>query len=341
MTDIFSRMAKVKQITTCTPLDIPESVLTSNEPIILKGLVNSWPIVQAAKESTEQASEYISQYYQGMTVGIGISEAKNSGRLFYNEDFSGFNFTQQSAQLDDVLTQLLASKHLTLSPSLYVGSTSVDKLLPGFRQENDLAAIAQYKPLVSLWLGNQSRVAAHHDMPSNIACCVAGKRRFTLFPPAQLTNLYIGPLDHTPAGQAISLVDFHQPDFNKFPNFKKAIEQGLVAELAPGDALFLPSMWWHHVEGLSKFNILINYWWQSNPAHMGAPMDALFHALLNIKKLPSHQKSAWFELFKFYIFNDDPNALSHIPTESLGVLNPTDDKAARHIRAQLLNKLNR
>ncbi|PKG85893.1 cupin [Colwellia sp. 75C3] len=334
-------MPKVKNISACSPLDIPESVLTSNKPVILTGLVDSWPVVKAAKESSEQASHYLNQYYQGMTVGMGVSAHENNGRLFYNEDFSDFNFTKQAAQFDQVLAQLLASQHLNKSPSIYVGSTHVDKLLPGFRQENDLAAISQFKPLVSLWLGNQSRIAAHHDTPSNIACCVAGKRRFTLFPPEQLCNLYIGPLDHTPAGQAISLVDFHKPDFDKFPKFKDAIEQAVVAELEPGDALFLPSMWWHHVEGLSQFNLLINYWWQTTSPHMGAPIDAMMHALLNIKSLPADQKKAWFEMFKHYVFNDDPKALSYIPEQHLGSLNPLNDKSSRQIRSMLLNKLNR
>lgn len=334
-------MAKVKQVTGCSPESIPDDILISNEPIILKGLVDDWPIVRAANESAEQAANYLNQYYQGMSVGMGVSDNKNKGRLFYNEDFSGFNFSKQAAQLDEVLTQLLASQDDAKADSLYVGSTHVDKLLPNFRQENDIAALSQYQPLVSLWLSNQSRIAAHHDMPSNIACCVAGKRRFTLFPPDQLANLYIGPIDHTPAGQAISLIDFHQPDFAKFPKFKTAIKHGFVADLAPGDALYLPSLWWHHVEGLSKFNLLINYWWQTSSSHMGAPMDAMMHALLNIKSLPVEQKKAWFEMFKHYVFNDDPDALSYIPKAQLGLLDSTSDKSSRQIRSMLINKLNR
>jgi hypothetical protein len=194
---------------------------------------------------------------------------------------------------------------------------------------------------MSIWLSNQSRIAAHHDVPNNIACCITGKRRFTLFPPEQLENLYIGPLDNTPAGQAVSLVDFHQPDWVKFPKFKTALQHAQVAELDVGDALFLPSMWWHHVESLSPFNILVNYWWQTTTSHMGAPMDAMMHALLNIKNLPLEQKEAWFEMFKYYVFNNDSAALSHIPKEQLGLLNPMDDKSSRQIRSMLLNKLNK
>jgi len=341
ITDIFSDMTKVKVLDYCTPEDIPSSVLSSTEPIILKNLVSNWPVVQAAKSSPEQVCSYLEQYYQGMTTGAGVSSPENKGRLFYSNDFTQLNFTKEPAQLDVFLQQVLAAFNDENPVSRYIGSTPVDKLLPNFRATNDLAALAQHKPLVSIWLGNQSRIAAHHDTPNNIACCIAGKRRFTLFPPNQIENLYLGPLDFNPAGQAISLVDFHQVDFIKHPKFATALANAQVAELGPGDSLFLPSMWWHHVEGLSKLNILVNYWWQTNSAHMGAPMDALLHALLNIKELPKAQKDAWFDVFKFYIFNPDETALSHIPKQRLGVLKPTDDHIARQIRSMLLNKLNR
>ena len=144
---------------------------------------------------------------------------------------------------------------------IYVGSTNVDNWLPGFRAENDINLHAQ-TPLASLWIGNQSRVAAHYDFPTNIACSVAGHRRFTLFPPEQLENLYVGPVDFTPAGQPISTVDFAQPDYAKFPRFKDALRHARVADLEPGDAILVPSMWWHHVEALESVNVLVNYWWR-------------------------------------------------------------------------------
>ena len=37
--------------------------------------------------------------------------------------------------------------------------------------------------------------------------------------------------------------------------------QAFSAELQPGDAIFIPSLWWHQVESLSAVNGLVNYWW--------------------------------------------------------------------------------
>src|SRR5206468_367295 len=83
------------------------------------------------------------------------------------------------------------------------------------------------------------------------------ERRFTLFPPEQLQNLYVGPLDFNPAGQAISLVDHAAPDLERFPRYAEALQHAQVAELEAGDAIFIPSMWWHAVEALAPFNALV------------------------------------------------------------------------------------
>lgn len=319
-------------------IELPEGLLAAAEPVILKGYIAHWPLVQKAKSSAQDAMAYLSGFYNQKPVHLMRAEAKFKGRLFYNEDLNGFNFTRSQVNLNEVFKQLQDNLGHVNSDTLYVGSTAINQVLPGLRNDNDLDALAQ-QALVSIWIGNQSRVAAHYDAPDNIACVVAGKRRFTLFPPDQIDNLYVGPLDYTPAGQSASLVDFHQPDFDKYPKFKEALKHAVVAELEPGDALYVPSMWWHHVEGLGDFNILINYWWRQVENYIGVPGDALYHAMLSIRELPEAQRKAWQHLFNHYVFGETDH--SHIPREKRGSLDTIDQNMARQLRAMLINKLNR
>jgi hypothetical protein len=111
--------------------------------------------------------------------------------------------------------------------------------------------------------------------------------------------------------------------------------------MEPGDALFLPSMWWHHVESLAPFNLLVNYWWCTSPPAMGSPTAALMHAILALRDLPDRQKAAWRALFDHYVFDADEAVYAHIPPAGRGCLAPLDDAAARKMRAELLNRLNR
>ena len=321
--------------TEVTIQELEKSLLKVEQPLIVRGMVEWWPIVQAGKESNSALSKYLIEQGNDIVVGTGKIPAKNQGRLFYNENFNDFNFTRNSEKFFDFLESLF----MPSDDSHYMGSTNVEQLFKHFKQDNTLPQLAHTNPLVSAWLSNQSIVAPHQDFPDNLAICVAGKRRFTLFPPEQVENLYIGPLDHTPAGQPISLVNITEPNFEQHPKFKIAQAHAVVAELKPGDALLIPSLWWHAVEGLEQVNVLINYWWQNSPNYLGSPMDALLHSIMNISALEPQQKQAIKASFDHYVFNNNEDSDAHIPEQAKGVLSG-DETAARKIRAYLINKLN-
>jgi len=330
----------VRELQAGGPGELPAEVLGSAEPVLIRGLVGHWPIVRAALDSPAAVEAYLRRFYAGAAVNAVYGKPGDRGRLFYNEDLSGFNFETVKSRLDRVLDDIRTTSHAAEPAGVYVGSTPVDKVLPGFRAENDIRLDVR-DPLVSIWLGNRSRIAAHFDQPDNVACCAVGRRRFILFPPTEIANLYPGPIDFTPAGQIISMVDFEEPDFEKYPRFREALKQARVAELKPGDALYVPSMWWHHVEGLEVLNMLINYWWNATPAYMDAPANVLDYALLALRDLPRAQLEAWKAIFDFYVFDFEEESIGHIPEGRRGVLGPMDELSARRLRAQLLRNLNR
>ena len=272
----------IMEVEGCQPDDIPADILSSKEPLVLRGLVSDWPLTKKGIKSSEEASRYILQFYQNRPVNVALGEPDIKGRVFYNDEFTGFNYQSLKVGMDQLLEKVSEHKDEDLPPTVYMASTMVDQWLPGFRKENDIKVVGT-QPLVSIWMGNRSRIGAHYDLPDNIACSVVGRRRFTLFPPDQIGNLYPGPLDFSPGGQAISVVDFHNPDYDRYPKFREAIEVAQVTELGPGDAVFVPSMWWHHVESLDAFNVLVNYWWRQSPSFMSTPMNSLQHALLSVR----------------------------------------------------------
>jgi hypothetical protein len=338
---------KTRVILGCTPDSIPAEVIHSPEPVILKGLVNNWKLVKLAGQSAAEAVAYLKSYYNGRPSLINRGHPGINGRYFYNDDMTALNYDTVKMGIDEALDLILASQTDPQSPSYYISSNSIDTHFPGFRQENDLRLPRLQKsyptlpPDVKIWVGTPSVATCHYDALDNLACCVAGNRRFTLFPPSEFENLYFGPLELTPGGQAISMVDFANPDYEKHPRFKMAQAAGQVAELEPGDAVYIPSMWMHHVEGLSSFNILINYWWNDAPAFTGSGMNVLYHAFLSLRDKPEHEKVGWKHLFDYYIFGDSERAGKHLPEQARGVLQPLDEIKARQLRAMLINKLNR
>jgi cupin-like protein len=334
---------EIRSIAGCDPEKLPlDELLAASEPVVLRGLVRNWGLVEAGLRSVDDAMSYLRSFYNDKILSASFAAPAAAGRLFYNDDFTRLNFEARRTKLGDVLDEISAHLDQENAPTIYIGSTIVDSYLPGLRQQNDLGfrALGVDAP-PAIWIGNRTIASCHFDAPNNIACVAVGRRRFTLFPPSQVVNLYPGPMELNPGGQAVSLVNFSSPDFDRFPRFREALGEGYSAVLEPGDAIFVPSMWWHHVEGLSAFNTLVNYWWTTAPKYIPSPMSSLYHALWSIRDRPAAEKEAWRQVFEYYVFGPATRAGEHMPEQARGLLGPIDEKLARQIRAMLLNSLNR
>ena len=337
---------KELETSVASPRDIPfGAVIEGQTPMIFRGLARDWPLVRAGLDSPQAAMAYLSAQDRGGRLLVYVGDPAIKGRFFHDESRTGLNFRTERAGLGDVLARITAGLDDAEGPSLYVGSTDLDTYLPGFRAENDLAlppaAFGGATPLASIWIGNRTTAATHYDMSNNIACCLVGRRRFTLFPPDQVANLYPGPLEPTPGGQVVSMVDLRAPDLDRYPRFAKALAAARVFDLEPGDVLVYPALWWHNVEALDAFNVLVNYWWNAAPRFLDTPMTTLLHGLLSLRDRPLTEKQAWRALFDHYVFGPADAAADHLPEAARGPLAPLDDLTARRLRAHLLQRLNR
>jgi len=332
--------AAIRECTDLDPQVLRREVLTSGAPCVLRGLVREWPAVRAARTSPRAAAEYLARFDSGKPVDALMTPPEVEGRVFYNADMSGFNFVRNRLPLAQITEQVLRYSQFPHPPAVAAQSALVADCLPGFAEANPLRAL---EPAVQprVWLGNAITTPTHLDEWNNIGCVVSGRRRFTLFPPAQVVNLYIGPLDFAPTGAPMSLVRLHAPDFARFPRFREALAAAVSAELGPGDAIFIPALWWHHVESLEPFNLLVNYWWHaSGGAQIGGPcgFDALILSMLNLRSLPPATLEAWRALFDHYVFGPPQEATAHIPPARRGILGPLADADAERVRAQLAQR---
>ena len=336
----------VRRLRGIEPDAVPfDELIEAQRPAVLEGLARDWPLVAHGREGPAPTVDYLKRFAGDRPVTGFTGPPEIGGRFHYNADLTGLNFSASRVPLGAFLDEILSHLDDAAPPAFYVGSTDLDIYLPGFRAENDLRldhpTFASAAPLASIWIGNRTIASAHYDISNNLACCMVGRRRFTLFPPEQIANLYPGPLEPTPGGQVVTMVDLRAPDLDRHSRFREAMAAAQVAELEPGDVLFYPSLWWHEVEALDGFNVMVNYWWNTVPPFIDTPQTTLLHALLSLRDRPESEKRAWRALFDYYVFGNAVRSGEHLPEHARGNLAPMDEMKARRLRAQLLNRLNR
>ena len=328
----------VRGVEECGTVDaatLEARVANCSAPLVIRGLVSDWPSVAAAVSKDFGIVDYLTGLETGVKASVFSAPPAEGGKFFYNSDLTGFNFGTQSVTLSRLLNALVDLAPLESPPSLYAGAAPLREVMPAFIGANRLP-ISSEGAQPRIWIGNASRIATHFDTSLNIACVVAGRRRFTFFPPEQVGNLYVGPVDQTPAGQPVSMVDPWAADLERFPRFATAMIEMSVADVGPGDAVVIPPLWWHHVAGLSAINVLVNYWFD-RPA-LGFP--ALMLAILALRDLPDRERAAWHAWFDHYVFDESSrDAASHLPATARGVLGPPSPARDRTIAEYVMSGL--
>lgn len=181
-------------------------------------------------------------------------------RFFMYEEHAG-------AKLDDEdgPTKILSlsptelSEKLTVrSPvrdSYYYWTSPISDVAPGILQEmkgfeslhasNSNTMLDPRGP--SLWMGSSgSATQAHYDVADNVIVQLFGTKRIRCYSPKEASALHVFPDAHPRARK--SQVNFDRPDYDTHPNFSTLPAPAIDVTLLPGDALFIPAFWFHHVE---------------------------------------------------------------------------------------------
>ena len=303
----------------------------------MRGLLGDWPAVKAGRRSQTSVVDYFKRFDSGGVVNAMVGPPDINGRFFYTDDYQSFNFGSENVSISVALDTLLSLAKDPQPPAIALQAMHAPDIMPTFVRENSIPLLdGDVAPRV--WMSNRSMIATHFDNNYNIACVVSGRRRFTVFPPEQVRNLYIGPLLRTPGGSPISVVDLREPDYERFPRFRQALESAGEAVLEPGDAIYIPILWWHGVESLDTLNILVNYWWNT-VSTQHKPILALIHSMAIMSGLPADQREIWRSFFDHFAFQSDGDPGAHLPSDLrdvMGKLSATDrDQLMAFIRERM------
>ncbi|WP_102797757.1 cupin-like domain-containing protein [Bowmanella denitrificans] len=312
----------------------------AQQPLIIRGFAQKWPLVISAQQGPQSFVNHLLKFYQGNKARMVVAPPSANKRFYYNEQMTDVNYLSGEERVDLFLGRLLELMDRAVYPAISMQNARLSEILPGLAEENRSDFFPALEP--RLWVGNQGIVSTHYDGSDNLACVVTGRRRFILFPPEQTCHLYPGPLNFTPAGAPTSLVDVNNPDLERYPLFQHARDAAYSAELGPGDAIFIPMLWWHHVESLDKVNALMNYWWNGSSAPDAvspSAIDSLNLALLAMRDLTPKQRNAWRCMFDHYLFKQGVDPCAYIPAQQQHILGKLSPDYIRAIKDYFIQKL--
>jgi hypothetical protein len=323
-----------------SPAEFAETIANAARPAVLRGIAKEWPLVRASDQGADAWMTLLADHATDAPIEVMRTESSNEGRFHYTPDGLALNFVRGRTSLPTFLSALREQADAENPFAMAAMGIVAEQVAPDFVRSHPMPYVPA-NAIPRLWIGNAAKVATHNDPSDNIAVVVAGRRRFTLFPPEQMANLYLGPVHFTPAGTPVSMVHVTAPELDRYPRFAIALESAEVADLEAGDAIFIPYAWYHHVEALERFNMLVNYWWDPAPRGIGSPWDAMLHGLLSLRPLPANQRAAWRAMFDHYVFQLDGDPAEHIPGPVAGILGPVTPEMIEQMRKSLIETLQR
>eukprot|EP00301_Raphidiophrys_heterophryoidea_P010938 c1629_g1_i1.p1 GENE.c1629_g1_i1~~c1629_g1_i1.p1 ORF type:complete len:366 (-),score=66.28 c1629_g1_i1:314-1411(-) len=150
-----------------------------------------------------------------------------------------------------------------------VPDAMIPEISPGL---DEMLSLGPQKSAISLWAGQASVLSpCHYDGYRNFYTVLLGRKRFRIFPPTAADSLRPYPYLHPHHAQCQTNVSLAATDSSVVGSLG-SIE--MVAELSPGDMLYLPPMWFHEVETLEP-SVAVNVWTDTSMSNVAEQLQTI------------------------------------------------------------------
>jgi hypothetical protein len=226
---------RVPRVRRLTPRQFLERAVAPHRPIVLTGMMGDW------KAPSRWTWRFLRETVGEVEVQV-MEHREADARYDLN-----VNRLSEPTTLREFISWIERVKH---SNARYMVARNNSLATPGLRAlARDVGFFGgildrrRIDGFVSLWVGPGGTVTPlHQDTANNLFCQVRGRKRFTLIDPAN-AELLRDCLSY------YSDVDAERFDVRRYPYLSRV--DRLTVTVGPGEALFIPAGWWHHVRSLS------------------------------------------------------------------------------------------
>lgn len=213
------------------------NIINGKMPFVFKV---DWPAI------SKWNPEYISKIAGNEEVSVSMSVDESSAPT-----------NRQKMKLSDyvdIITGLDQKRDETPQSVPYLKQFDILSARPQLLGDLDFSFLQKGRKEIAFWFGTRFSVTGLHCDPNDgVLAQIYGSKRIYLFSPDQRELLY--PNDKYDPATECCEADAHNPNYNAHPRFREA--RGLIAEISKGEALYIPSGWFHQVVGLET-NISVN-----------------------------------------------------------------------------------
>jgi lysine-specific demethylase 8 len=254
----------VERISKPSVEDFRQRYLRRNQPVVITGMMDSWKALSA------WSLPYLRERIGEVPGFFARSQDKGIYRQDPNQGLPAPTQMRMAEFFDYLESSPPDSARLSLMEA------PMREVFPMLMEDLQIPAFPERVPdAINLWMGQTGNVTSlHYDAYENLLTQVRGRKQVTLYAPSDWSKLY--PNSSFSRAPHCFQVNLEVPDEQRFPTLREA--QPFVAELGPGDMLFIPFTWAHHVRTLEG-GISVNFWWHAH-LHQKASSPLFLRLLL-------------------------------------------------------------
>ena len=210
-----------------------EEYYTQNKPVVITGMLDNWPAM------TKWTPQYLKSKFGHLEVEV---QAKRGEDPEYEINSVAHKSRMNFGDYIDMVHSGVETNEYYITANNTGHNATVLKEL--WEDTDGLPEYLKQDPNNPgfFWYGPKGIVTPlHHDLTNNFMAQVLGRKRIMLIPPTRLPFVY----NHF---HCYSPVDIDNIDYSRFPAFRNVHPKEVI--LAPGEILFLPVGYWHHVSGM-------------------------------------------------------------------------------------------
>jgi lysine-specific demethylase 8 len=229
---VGSAQHEIDVVDTISPKDFKREYIDANSPLLMRKVTANWPAMK------KWSFDFFASLSLPKRVFLEMNNVLQGGGQYEVMEYGDY-------------IRRIADDNGQNTPKGYLSVFKVFTAFPELRSDVDFSLLSQFKVKNTAkgWIGPAGTVTGYHvDWGDNVLAQICGRKEVRLVSPQDSKYMY--PSKRFDQGTMSSEMDVDNYDADRFSLFAKATEYRVI--IHPGEMLFIPRGWWHHVRSLDK-----------------------------------------------------------------------------------------